>query len=109
MNTVTRTDRQFFNIPGTLTSADGLSLSVCFDLVEFEDLIDGKPGHKRSYGILRYQDPLDPFTSERLLSAAQLVLTGGGVHSTLCLYKLNSFTLVETIKDFSREPYLIAA
>lgn len=109
MDTVTRTNRQLFDIPGTVTSADGLSIPVRFDLVEFEDLIDGMPGQKFSYGVLRFEDPLSPSTSQRLLAATQLILSGGGVHSALCLYKVNSFTLVDTLKDFSSQPRLIAA
>lgn len=109
MNTVTRTNRQLFDIPGDITSADGLSIPVRFDLVEFQDLINGMPGQKFSYGVLRFQDPLEPSIGQRLLSAAQLILTGGGLQSALCLYKLNSFTLIDTIKDFSAAPHLIAA
>lgn len=109
MNTVTRTNRQLFDIPGVITDAGGLSIPVRFDLVEFEDLIDGIPGQKFSYGVLRFQDPLEPSLGQRLLSAAQLILNGGGIQSTLCLYKLNSFTLVDTLKDFRSTPHLIAA
>ena len=109
MDTVTRTNRQIFDIPGTITSSDGLSIPVRFDLVEFEDLIDGMPGHKFSYGVLRFEPSLEPSIGQRLLSATHVILSGGGIHSALCLYKLNSFTLVDTMKDFTAMPHLIAA
>lgn len=109
MDTVTRTNRQVFDIQGTITSSDGLRVAVHFDLIEFEDLIDGIPTHKFSYGILRFPEPLEASIGQRLLSAAQLILNGGGIQSALCLYKLTSFTLVETIKDFTAQPELAAA
>jgi hypothetical protein len=109
MNTVTRTNRQIFDIPGTITSTDGLTVPVRFDLIEFEDLVDGLPGDRFSYGVLRFHDQLELSIQQRLLSATLLVLSGGGIQSALCLYKLNSFTLIETIKDFTAKPYAIAA
>jgi hypothetical protein len=109
MDTVTRTNRQIFDIPGTITSTDGLTVPVRFDLIEFEDLVDGLPGDRFSYGVLRFQDPLEPSLQQRLLSATRLMLSGGGIQSALCLYKLTSFPLIETIKDFTARPYAIAA
>lgn len=109
MDTVTRTNRQIFDIQGTITGTDGLAVAVRFDLIELEDLVDGMPGQRFSYGVLRFQDPLEPSIGQRLLSATRLILSGGGIQSALCLYKLNSFTLVETIKDFTAKPELIAA
>lgn len=109
MNTVTRTNRQVFDIPGTITGPDGLTVTVRFDLIELEDLIDGIPGHKFSYGVLRFLDPLEPSIGQRLLSATRLILTGGGVHAALCLYKVNSFTVMETIKESYAQSELIAA
>jgi hypothetical protein len=106
---VTRTNRQISNIQGTITSTDGLAVPVRFDLIEFEDLIDGMPGQKFSYGVLRFEEPLEPSIGQRLLAATHLLLSGGGVQAALCLYKLTSFTLVDTIKDFAVKPELIAA
>lgn len=100
MNTVTRTNKQIFDILGTITGPDDLKIDVRFDLMEFEDLIDGIPGPKHSYGILRYVEPLEPSIEPRLLSATPLTLTGGGIRAALCLYKLNSFTLADTIREF---------
>ena len=100
MDTVTRTNKQVFDIQGTISSSDGLSIDVRFDLLEVEDLIDGIPASRFSYGVLRYLEPLEPEMKPRLLSAADLTLTGGGFQAALCLYKLNTFTLTDTMREF---------
>ncbi len=109
MSKVTRTNKQIFDIAGTITGPDGLKVDVRFDLMELEDLIDGVPGPRFSYGVLRFQETLGPSLSERLLSAAPLILTGGGIHASLCLYKLDSFTLTDTIREFSAHTDGVAA
>ncbi len=96
MSKVTRTNRQVFDIEGTLSGPDGLKITVRFDLIEFEDLIDGMPGPKFSYGVLRFREPLAPAMERLLLSASGLILTGGGIHFNLCLYRLTSFTVLST-------------
>ena len=100
MDKVTRTNRQVLDVRGTITSADGLRIDVRFDLIELEDLIDGIPASRFSYGVLRYIEPLEQAMEVRLLSAGGLTLTGGGIQAALCLYKLNSFTLTDTIREF---------
>jgi len=100
MDKVTRTNRQVLDVRGTITSSDGLRIDVRFDLIEMEDLIDGMPASRFSYGILRYIEPLEPAMKPRLLTAAGLTLTGGGIQAALCLYKLNTFTLADTIREF---------
>jgi hypothetical protein len=100
MDKVTRTNRQVIDIKGTITSADGLRIDVRFDLIEMEDLIDGVPASRFSYGVLRYIEPLEPAMKPRLLTAGGLTLTGGGIRAALCLYKLNTFTLADTIREF---------
>ena len=97
---VTRTNRQVFDTKGTITSADGLCIDVRFDLIEMEDLIDGIPASRFSYGVLRYIEPLEPAMKPRLLSASGLILTGSGFQAAFCLYKLNTFTLANTIREF---------
>jgi hypothetical protein len=109
MRMETRTNRQVFGIQGIITGPNGLRVAVRFDLIEFEDLIDGLPGPKFSYGVLHFQEPLEPSIESRLLSATHLSLAGGGIQAALCLYKLNSFTLIETIKNFAVQPHLAAA
>ena len=100
MDKVTRTNKQVFDLMGTITSADGLRIDVRFDLLEIEDLIDGIPASRFSYGVLRYPEALEPAAKSRLLFASLLTLTGGGIEAALCLYKLNTFTLVDTIHEF---------
>ena len=101
MNTVIRTNIQILDIAGTITGPADLKVDVRFDLMEFEDLNDGIPSSKHSYGILRFQEPLEPSMKGRLLSTGRLILTGGGIQASLCLYRLNSFTLTDTIREFS--------
>jgi hypothetical protein len=100
MDRVTRTNKQIIDIEGTITSTDGLHIDVRFDLVEMEDLINGILASRFSYGVLRYPEPLEPAMKSRLLFASHLTLTGGGIEAALCLYKLNTFTLVDTIHEF---------
>jgi hypothetical protein len=109
MKKVTRTNRQIFDISGTITGPNGLRVEVSFDLIELEDLNDGIPGHKYSYGVLRFQKPLEPSVEPRLLSTTRLILTGGGIQATLCLYKLNSFTMVDSIRELSPAAEFVAA
>lgn len=97
MDQVTKTNRQILDMKGTITSPDGLRIDVRFDLIEMEDLIDGVPASRFSYGVLRYVEPLTPEVKPRLLSATGLTLTGGGIRASLCLYKINTFTLTDTI------------
>ncbi len=107
MENVTRTNRQVFDIAGTITGQDGLRVEVSFDLIEMEDLVNGVSTAKYSYGVLRYCERIDVLTKARLLSATRLTLSGGGISASLCLYKLNSFTLTDTITEF-RPGYSIA-
>jgi hypothetical protein len=100
MDQVTKTNKQLLDMKGTITSPDGLRIDVRFDLIEMEDLVDGRPASRYSYGVLRYVEPLEPAIKPRLLSAACLTLTGGGIHASLCLYKINTFTLTDTIPEF---------
>jgi hypothetical protein len=100
MDKVTRTKQQVFDIPGTIIGPDGIRVDVRFDLLEMEDLVDGIPASRFSYGVLRYLHPLETSMKSTLLSATRLTLTGGGIQTTLCLYKLNTFTLAETIREF---------
>lgn len=97
MTKETRTNRQVFDVAGTLSTPGGLKFDVQFDLIEFEDLIDGLPGTKLSYGNLRFSDTLPTTAVPLLLSSSRLILTGGGIHATVCLYRLTSFTVLTTI------------
>jgi hypothetical protein len=63
-------------------------------LIELQDFVDGIPGRNYCYGVLRFREPLEPSVEQRLLSATRLTLRGGGIQATLCLYKLNSFTVI---------------
>ena len=115
MQKETRTNRQIMDITGTISGPGGLKVEVSFDLIELQDLVDGIPGQKYSYGVLRFQEPLEPQVAQRLLSATRKVLTGGGIQATLCLYKLDTFTVLESfpfpgpIREFSAAAERIAA
>jgi len=112
MNKETRINRQVFDISGALSGPDGLKIDVRFDLIELEDLIDGAPGPKFSYGVLRFRETLAPALERLLLSASRLILTGGGAHFNLCLYRLTSFTVLSessTLRETFAEAERIAA
>jgi len=108
MNMETRTNRQIFDIQGTVTGPGGLDVAVRFDLIELEDLIDGIPGSKYSYGILHFQDPLEPSVKLRLLSATRRFSPMAAFERSVPL-QTDSFTLIDTIKDFTVQPELAAA
>jgi hypothetical protein len=94
-----RTTLQFINQPGTLSSPSGVNVQVHFDFIEMQDVIDGVPGRKFSYGNLRFRDSLAPSVVPLFLSRSRLVLTGGGHQFPVLLYSLNSFTLTGPVRE----------
>ena len=115
MEKETRTNRQIVDIAGIISDPGGLRVEVSFDLIELQDLIDGIPGQKYSYGVLRYREPLELKVAQHLLSTSRKVLTGGGIQATLCLYKLDTFTILDSlpftdpIREFSAAVERVAA
>jgi hypothetical protein len=102
MHKETRINRQAFDTSGTLSGPNGLEVDVRFDLMELEDLIDGNPGPKFSYGILRFPEPLSAALERILLSASRLILTGDGIQFNLCLYQLTSFTVLSASRSIAQ-------
>jgi hypothetical protein len=98
MSKQTRINQQLYDIPGTLFIPNGIQIKVNFGLIELEDLIDGFPGPKFSYGVLRFHDPLEPALESLLLAAGRLTIVGGGLQFDLSLYGLRSFTVINPIQ-----------
>ena len=98
MSKQTRINQQLYDIPGTLSIPNGIQIQVHFGLIELEDLIDGFPGPKFSYGVLRFHEPLELALESLLLAATRLTITGGGLQFNLSLYGLRSFTVLNPIQ-----------
>lgn len=92
------TTLQIINEAGALSGHGGLKLDVYFDLIEMEDIVDGAPCRKFSYGNLRFRDRLESSVVSLFLSKSRLMLTGGGIQTEVRLYSLNSFTVVGAIR-----------
>jgi hypothetical protein len=102
--TETRTNHQLIDAAGTISWPGG-SLDVTFNLIELQDSINGVPGRTYSYGNLRFSDRLESSAALLFLSSTRLVLTGGGVETSICLYGINSFTVMGILtKTGSAEP-----
>lgn len=96
--TETRTTLQIIDAAGTISWPGG-SLNITFNLIELQDFTDGLPGRKYSYGNLRFQDRLESSVVMLFLSRSRLTLTGGGIETAVCLYGLNSFTVMGKIQN----------
>ncbi len=97
--TETRTTLQIIDAAGTIFWPGGSSIDVIFNLIELQDVTDGVPGRKYSYGNLRFRDRLESSVVMLFLSRSQLTLTGGGIETAVCLYGINSFTVVGAILE----------
>ncbi len=95
----TRTTLEIINAAGTISWAGGSSIDVTFNLIELQDYSGGVPGRKYSYGNLRFRDRLESSVVMLFLSRTRLVLTGGGIETVVCLYGINSFTVMGAILD----------
>jgi hypothetical protein len=96
--TETRTTLQIIDAVGTVSWPGG-SLEVTFSLVELQDSLNGVPGRTYSYGNLRFRDRLESSVVMLFLSRTRLVLTGGGIETAICLYGINSFTVMGAIEE----------
>ena len=93
------TTLQIINEAGTLSSTDGVKLDILFDLIEMEDIVDGAPGRRFSYGNLRFKDQLESPVVPLFLSKSPLTLSGGGIEAEVRLYSRNSFTVTGPILE----------
>lgn len=98
IGTETRTTLQIIDAAGTISWPGG-SLNITFNLIELQDFTDGAPGRKYSYGNLRFRDRLESSVVMLFLSRTRLTLTGGGIETGVCLYGLNSFTVMGAIQE----------
>lgn len=94
----TRTTLQIINEAGTISWPGGGGIAVYFNLIEMQDFHNGVAGRKYSYGNLRFRDHLESSVVLLFLSRTKLTLTGGGIHAGVCLYGLNSFTVMGAIR-----------
>ncbi|MFZ0743336.1 MAG: hypothetical protein WAM85_02975 [Terracidiphilus sp.] len=105
----TQTTLQIINEPGTISCPGSFKLDVYFNLIEMQDFHDGVPGRKYSYGNLRFRDQLESSVVLLFLSKTRLVLTGGGIQTAVCLYGLNSFTVMGAIRKIQEGTQVVAA
>jgi hypothetical protein len=107
--TETRTNLQIINEAGTISWPGGSSIDVTFNLIELQDFTDGVPGRKYSYGNLSFRDRLESSIVLLFLSRTRLVLTGGGIQTAVCLYGINSFTVMGAILELAAQNLEVAA
>ena len=93
-----KTTLQIINEAGTISWPGGGSISIYFNLIEIQDFNSGVPGRKYSYGNLRFRDHLESSVVLLFLSRTKLTLAGGGIETAVCLYGLNSFTVMGPIR-----------
>jgi hypothetical protein len=105
----TRTTLQIINQEGTISWPGGGGISVYFNLIEMQDFHNGVSGRKYSYGNLRFRDHLESSVVLLFLSRTRLILTGGGIQTAVCLYGLNSFTVMGAIRQIHTARENVAA
>jgi len=104
-----QTTLQIINEAGTISWPGGGRISIYFNLIEIQDFHDGVPGRKYSYGNLRFRDHLESSVVLLFLSRTKLTLTGGGIETAVCLYGLNSFTVMGEIRTIHSASEWVAA
>ena len=104
-----KTTLQVINEAGTISWPGGFKIEVYFNLIEMQDFADGVPGRKSSYGNLRFRDHHESSVVLLFLSKTRLILTGGGIQTAVCLYGLNSFTVMGTIRKIHDDRQGVAA
>ncbi len=107
--TETRTNLQIIDQAGTISWPGGSSIDVTFSLIELQDFTNGVPGRTYSYGNLRFRDDLESSVVLLFLSRTRLTLTGGGIQTAVCLYGLNSFTVMGYILKHAMQNQGVAA
>jgi hypothetical protein len=94
-----KTIRTIANEPGTISNSAHTSVGVYFDLVETRDFVDGIPDLEFSFGNLRFPEEADPRIFTLAQFRAPLVLSGGGIETTILLNGPNAFTVMSAVKE----------
>jgi hypothetical protein len=104
-----KTKRVISNEAGTISDCVRTEVKIHFDLVETQDFVDGVPDLEFSFGNLRFGDEATPEISSLAQFRAPLVLSGGGIQTTILLNGPNAFTVMSVIKEIRiHEPALAA-
>jgi hypothetical protein len=104
-----RTTNVISNEEGTISNCVDTRVRVHFDLVETQDFVDGVPDLEFSFGNLRFADEANPQVASLARFRAPLVLSGGGIETTILLNGPNAFTVISVVKEIRvSEPALAA-
>jgi hypothetical protein len=104
-----KTIRVIENEAGIISDCARTKVKVYFDLVETQDFIDGVPDLEFSFGNLRFEDESNHKISSLAQFRAPVVLSGGGIQTTILLNGPNAFTVMSVIKEIEiHEPALAA-
>jgi hypothetical protein len=94
-----KTIRLISNQVGTISDCVHTSFKVHFDLVETRDFVDGVPDLEFGFGNLRFGDEAKSRISSLASFRAPLVLSGGGIQTTILLNGPNAFTVMSVVKE----------
>lgn len=83
--------RNIINAAGTVSDLNRLSVSVRFDLTEFQDMVEGLPGRVYSYGSFRFVSEHEYDLVPELLAQPSLRLIGSDVEATIDIHSPNPF------------------
>jgi hypothetical protein len=83
--------RNIINAAGTVSDLNRLSVSVRFDLTEFQDMVEGLPGRVYSYGSFRFVSEHEHDLVASLLAQPSLRLIGSEVEATIDIHSSNPF------------------
>ena len=79
---------------GTLSSSEGLSLPVTFDLVLIQDVTDGNSLPVRGRGVVEFEPEADTLVKRYVSSHLPLTLVGGGIRVAISLNSAHDFQVV---------------
>jgi hypothetical protein len=109
MNREMRTLKVISNEEGTISNCVHSSVKVHFDLVETQDFVDGVPDLEFSFGNLRFPVEAKPQISILANRRMPLILSGGGIETTILLNGPNAFTVMSVIKEIQIDNGALAA
>jgi hypothetical protein len=91
--------RNIINASGTISDLNQLSVSVRFDLTEFQDMVEGMPGRVYSYGSFRFVSEHEHDLVADLLAQPSLQLIGSEVEATIDIHSPNPFKATGLSKE----------